>query len=274
MVHPKVFVLGLGNQKCGTTWLHSYLKKNESFEGGFAKEFHIWDSLDIPCIRDASVSWKRRLAGLPTVLRRSKMMRDPDFYFDYFDGLYSDKVTISGDITPSYSGLEPTRLEFIRDQFASRNVLVKPVILIRDPLARIKSAVRYSLSRKNYSEGITPGETDFNRALKQYYTSEHCRLRTAYHVGISNARQVFGDDGVYVGVYENMFDDAEVERVSRFCGVPADLAYSGVFVNKTKNKAKTNDLKDKALDEAIREAYQDTYRYCFDEFPATKELWT
>lgn len=273
MVHPKVFVLGLGNQKCGTTWLHSYLKKNDSFEAGFAKEFHIWDTMDIPCIKDASVSWKRRLAGLPTLWRRSKMMRDPNFYFDYFDGLYSDQVSISGDITPSYSGLEPARLEFIRDQFSSRDVAVKPVILIRDPLARIKSAVRYSLSRKNYSEGITPGETDFNLALKQYYPSEHCRLRTEYQTGILNARKVFGDDGVYVGIYENMFDDAEVERVSAFCGVPANLAYSGVFVNKTKKKAKADDLQDMALDEAIREAYQDTYRYCSDQFPVTKALW-
>ncbi len=46
----KTFLLGLGNQKCATSWLHKYLSQNTNFDGGFAKEYHIWDALDIPLV--------------------------------------------------------------------------------------------------------------------------------------------------------------------------------------------------------------------------------
>ena len=39
---PK-FILGLGAQKAGTSWLHSTLSKNDNVHMGFTKEYHIWD---------------------------------------------------------------------------------------------------------------------------------------------------------------------------------------------------------------------------------------
>ena len=42
------FILGLGFQKCGTSWLYRYLQQSEKFDGGELKEYHIWDAIDIP----------------------------------------------------------------------------------------------------------------------------------------------------------------------------------------------------------------------------------
>ena len=38
-----VFVLGLGAQKAGTSWLHRTLSKNDNVNLGFEKEYHVWD---------------------------------------------------------------------------------------------------------------------------------------------------------------------------------------------------------------------------------------
>lgn len=43
----RIFILGLGHKKCGTSWLHKYLCQSDKFAEGFEKEFHFWDSKDI-----------------------------------------------------------------------------------------------------------------------------------------------------------------------------------------------------------------------------------
>ena len=261
------FLLGLGNQKCATSWLHKYLNQNSYFDGGFAKEYHIWDVLDIPIIEN-----KLLISMYPMRIQRmrDKMLKSTDLYFDYFEWLYKDGITLSADITPAYSGLEISRLGFIKNQFAKRNIDVKAVILIREPINRIKSAVRFNLDRQNYNEGIESGEKVFTRALNQYYKSEHCRIRTSYNKIISNAYKAFGEPNVYVGIYENMFELSEIEKLSDFCGVPIKRDFAKVYVNRTKNKV-SHDL---TLESEIRNAYADVYSYCHDKFPITKQLWS
>ena len=41
----KTFVLGLGAQKSGSTWLHSYLNHFSFSDFGPVKEYHIWDGV-------------------------------------------------------------------------------------------------------------------------------------------------------------------------------------------------------------------------------------
>lgn len=60
------------------------------------------------------------------------MLRNPDYYFDYFDSLYTSQIGVAADITPSYSGLDTSRLTFIRDRFLNRDITVKAIILIRE----------------------------------------------------------------------------------------------------------------------------------------------
>ncbi len=264
-----VFILGLGAQKSGTTWLHRYLAENENFCGGIAKEYHVWDAHDIPVMRHKKGNVLHLLRGEKKA-ERYRMQRSSDQYFNYFAALFGDGIDLTADITPSYSGLGPERLAFIRDQFAKRGIVTKTIILIRDPLSRIKSAVRYNLRKRNYKEGITPGVTDFIQALSQYYRSEECRMRTAYNATISNALSVFGQSGTYIGVYESMFEPPELERLSAFCGVPVRQHLSEVYVKKTAGKME----RDPQLDADIRDAYRDVYEFCFEKIPETGRLWS
>ena len=41
----KIFILGVGAQKGGTTWLHRQLNSNQNIDLGFRKEYHILDAI-------------------------------------------------------------------------------------------------------------------------------------------------------------------------------------------------------------------------------------
>jgi hypothetical protein len=264
----KTFILGLGAQKCGTTWLHSYLSENANFEGGLAKEYHVWDAHDIPVMRHKKGTVLDLLRGGKKA-ERYRMQRDPIRYFDYFAGLFNDQVTLTADISPSYSGLRKERLEFIKNGFAERGIATKAVFLVRDPLNRIKSAVRYNLRKRNYNEGINRGETDFIKALHQYYQSDACIVRTSYDVTIRNALEVFGAERTYIGVYESMFSQSEIARLSDFCEVSLQTHLSDVYVKKTDGAMD----QDPRLESEILTTYRGVYDYCFETIPQTRQLW-
>ena len=270
------FVLGLGNQKCGTTWLYKYLAASPLFIEGFAKEYHIWDALDVSPLGRKKVELSglhnlRRLIGFRARSKRINlydMQNDPDFYFDYFSSLYSRNKSITADITPTYCALKAARLQKIKQEFSKRRVVVKAVILIREPLRRIKSAVRFNLDRGNYHEGINDGETDFEEALKQYYKSEHCSLRTRYNETILEAKKAFGEDDLYIGFYENMFSSEEISRLSNFLEIEPNEKLASIKVNKTRNAVEETDT-----DAIIKSHYSDVYEFCFDTYPITRKLW-
>ncbi|MCW8091530.1 sulfotransferase domain-containing protein [Alteromonas sp. ASW11-130] len=268
----KTFVLGLGHQKCGTTWLYKYLSESPYFQEGFTKEYHIWDALDL----DALDQWKVKKPffsfGFEKAATRDSyrynMQHNPDYYFDYFASLYSKEKWLAADITPSYSGLTSERLSQIKERFAVREIELKVVILLREPLSRAKSAVRFNLDKSNYKEGISSGVTDFNQALKEYYHSEHCELRTRYNHIISEAQKVFSDTNIYVGVYENMFTAQEIARLSEFLGIDPNYEYAQVRVNKTRNSVEAT-----LEDSLVKDYYSEVYDYCFNNIPVTRELW-
>ena len=266
----RVFILGLGCQKCGTSWLHSYLRQAPNFDGGFRKEYHIWDAIDTQGQRHLYLSWFKGFLGSRPDIRRFRMQRTPSYYFDFFSSLLNEKKTITADITPSYSDLSIERLVFLRDGFAKKSMVVKPIILLRNPIDRIKSAVRFNMNSGKQNVGFDTYETDFSTALSQYYTSRHCILRTRYDLIISRAVEVFGAKDIYVGIYENMFERANIEALSSFIGIEPNFEFSNVVVNKTKGSIDC----DPELEYRIRRAYAEVYDYCYDRLPQTRQLWT
>ena len=265
------FILGLGFQKCGTSWLYSYLQKSSKFDGGDLKEYHIWDAIDIPLL---SYNKVERPGLISSVLDKSNYLRyrmqtNNESYFDYFESIFSSTVNITGDITPSYSGLQKSRLSSIYSEFNDREIDCKAILLLRDPVDRIKSAVRYNLDRGNYDEGIKIGETDFLESLEQYYKTEHCTIRTRYNETIELVRGVFDEEDIYIGIYEEMFDSEKIDSVSNFVGIEPKYDFANVRVNKTKSATIVNH----EIEEKIRDFYSGVYEYCNEEFPSTRNLW-
>ncbi|WP_200181340.1 sulfotransferase domain-containing protein [Ectothiorhodospira mobilis] len=190
----KTVVLGLGGQKCGTTWVHRYISADRSFVDGLVKEYHVWDRREIKLFK----GMRRNLSGIRC--REDAWMwaleRFPGLYFKHFSRLLEDGG-IAADITPSYSGLTASCLARIRDEFESKGVKVKVIFLMRDPVQRCISAVKHNRARGGNREGV-PRAVGFTEALDVYYQSEHAMLRTKYENTVNNIDRVFGDDQVFL----------------------------------------------------------------------------
>jgi len=259
----KTFILGLGAQKTGTSWLYDYLAASGLVATHIIKEYHIWDALHVPGVsglivrkEDSELNFENRV--------RFFMQQSPENYFTYFTYMLNQQVkNITCDITPLYSALDRRVLDMIQRGFAQRNILTKAVFLMRDPVERCWSAARME-SRNDL--GHTRVDEDEVIAHSLSGLSE---LRTRYDVTVREAEAVFQPGHIHFGIYEEMFDPAPLGRLSAFCGVPLRPSHTQKQLNVSEI---TSPLSDDAC-ATIAKHYRDVYRFAAERFPQTIKLW-
>ncbi|MGX9355767.1 sulfotransferase domain-containing protein [Roseobacteraceae bacterium S113] len=234
-VQDKTFILGVGAQKAGTTWLHVQLSRQSYAEFGFLKEYHVFDALELPDYANAFcntlVEQAKQLIDEhgplavrhePDLWRRLSFLADPDCYFEYFSALLdkSPDAVLTGDITPSYALLSEDMLTTIRDGLIRNGFKVRVVYLMRDPVDRVWSSVR--MTRRNQV---------LENPNKKFLMSEEeailSRLESPWLLGparydktVERIKSVFDKDELYFELYERLFTPESIERLATFLGVP------------------------------------------------------
>lgn len=270
----RTFVLGVGAQKAGTTWLYSYLRNSKHFAHGYRKEYHVFDSRDVPTeewmrdriLRMADEELQKARRGEPAdaeQLHRASMYADPRFYYDYFDGLLSSKphFRTTGDVTPDYALLSPERLADIKRQFRRRGIRTVAVFLMRDPVERIYSQVRMQQGR-NPDRFEKPAE----EMVAELYDGERYRIRTQYEHTLRSVDEVFGPDEVHFGFYETLFEPDEVRRIADLAGI----GYHEPDFSQRRNMSqrKADGGLDEELVKRVAQHYGATYEAVAARFPA------
>ena len=176
----KIFVLGVGAQKCGTTWLHDQLKSNQSVNMGFRKEYHVFDSIENPRhhngFREKYIqstldlynngqlgrNLSNKMRGCAKHSLTLAFIDNVENYFDYFDYLHlkNDRTKAVGDITPNYANLKPKTFQLLKDGLEKRGFKIKIFFLMRDPVERIWSSAR--MKKENYEEQKKIHSTSLN----------------------------------------------------------------------------------------------------------------
>jgi len=275
----KTFILGMGAQKAGTSWLSNYLRARDDTDMGFAKEYHIFDAVSLP----ECVSYLRRtrakvaelaggdLAGMrgEDALLRLTFMAHPASYFAYFtDLLARPGIAVTGDITPSYSGLPREILTMIRDEFARRGVRVVPVFLMRDPVHRLNSMVRMKFRNSK----LQPSMDDELAAMRRVCGSPKDAIRASYRTTLENIDAVFGARS-HIAFYEEFFSEESLRALCDALGVGYDgQARFDVRANASQTG---NQLSDAVIREfAVH--YRDQFDYCAQRFGAERMArnWT
>lgn len=257
----KVFILGVGAQKSGTTWLHAYIESFSNANMGFAKEYHIWDAICSPSLAEFKLK-KSDIKGYNTTkFLRYAMQTIPGFYENYFNSLFNSGVKFTGDITPSYSALSCECFRNLYRKIKSIDAKMKCVFLMRDPVERCWSAAR--MTQKNAAEKINA-----EAFLKSYYQNHQYQIRTRYENTCKNLLNSFNKDELYFGFYETMFYDDEIQRLSYFLGVPVNYEFRDKYFNASPAKEISSNLRDE-----IKYFYKETYEYCFLNFEQTKLIW-
>lgn len=206
------FLLGVGCQKGGTAWMHRYLESSPECDPGFRKEYHVWDALDLPSGRLARERIERQ--GGP----RARFLHDQDHYFDYFSGLLGPgRARLTADITPAYAGLSAERLRFVRAGFRSRGVRPVAVYLMRDPVERVWSAVRMDVQRRGPEGQEDPDAVEAR--LRVVSDDDQYARRTRYDQTIRRLDRTFGDEAVFYGFYERLFEVPTLRELCAFLGI-------------------------------------------------------
>ena len=212
---PGVFLLGLGAQKAGTSWLHTQLNRRRDADFGFLKEYHIHDALTLPA---AGFSGRSRRSLLkPRTWRRQRFLDRPERYYAYFAGLLRRPgIQLTGDITPSYCGLSASTLLTIHAGFINQGIPVKPLFLMRDPIERIVSSLR--MQRRKQGLQDSAGEIQALRDLCRE-RPERINLRSDYGHTLTALQDSFGLKQCFIGTYEQLFHRDCWAELCRFLGV-------------------------------------------------------
>jgi hypothetical protein len=264
----KTFVLGVGAQRAGTTWLHNYISSYEKANLGFMKEYHIWNTVhfDYPDINRAKkISLNEAVTGNldKNQYLRFCMMNIPGFYEEYFNSILNNRFEITGDITPCYAFLKPEHYYDLREKFYNLDINIRVVFIMRDPFERCLSSARMQRKKPN------PWKSDAE-ALKDRYAGLGNQLRTQYEHTVENLKQVFTPDELYFGIYESMFKSTELKNLSDFLSIPLNEDLAKIRLNESRL---IEDIPIE-LEKEIKAFYSDTYGYCYREFPETQNLWT
>lgn len=275
----KTFLLGLGAQKGGTTWLHRYLAGSPQYAGGYRKEYHVFDSSDLESerwMRDRVLSMaareldKARL-GEPceaAQLHRASMYANHEFYFDYFAGLLRKRprFRVTGDMTPDYAMLSVDRVADIKQSFANRRVRTASVFLMREPVERIWSQVRMQDQRD-------PGR--FEVSAEEVVARDHAApvyaLRTRYHETLRVMDEVFDPADRWIGFYEELFAEGALQEICDVLG----LDYRDPDLDTRRNAYQKQDALPDSVVRVVAEHYREVYEAVAERFPDKdlERLW-
>lgn len=175
LVHPPVsqiplpwpHFLGIGAPRCGTTWLHNNLRAHSDIFIPPDKELHFFDR-----------RWDESLMLYLLKFARSKSK-------------------LRGEITPAYGVLSPSRIKFI----SQINPQLKLILLLRNPIDRAWSHVRYMQNRKN----PTQDQNHFKaKDIREMISHPRFLIRSDYPNMIQNWTKYFPKDQLFIGYYYNL----------------------------------------------------------------------
>ena len=100
-MNNRTFLLGVGAQKAGTSWLYQYLIQKNNTNLGFTKEYHIWDAVNIPECNNLKAKLSLPLPD-NKIIKIWLMQNIGWYYFRYFRSLLeTENINLTADIGPS-----------------------------------------------------------------------------------------------------------------------------------------------------------------------------
>ncbi|WP_138919459.1 hypothetical protein [Oceanicola sp. S124] len=268
----------MGTQKAGTTWMYRYFCQHTSMRPGEVKEYHVLH-------RGFSTSFKKNNALKRAIYRRKaegtnryarrlwgmRLGRRMSDYIDYFDALLSrpedDNHTVfTADMTPGNITLWPEKLQQLSDQMAGRGIIVKPVMMLRDPVERLHSAARMFVRRS----GKTGRDAELAQLQFNFNSGDNFG-HGRYDVALANLSIAFPEGAAHVGLYEELFRPGAPEAIMSWIGVPPEPPPLDTRVNAS---VRTYDL-DEALQREIALRYAPSYHAAAARFGTERiaQLW-
>ncbi len=269
----RTFLLGVGAQKTGTSWLYRYLAGHPDTFLPVIKELHVFDAHFRPdWFGSYDQAFARRLAEaldrqrdssrahlrnrVQQLLDRALITYDIDRYLNLFRALPGPRK-LTGDITPSYSVLDASHFARIRTMLTEAGMTPRVVFLMRDPVERVWSASR--MWARNH--GITDANLIRKEALAQLNRPADM-ARNRYDRTIEALEKVFPPEELFFSFYETLFREQTTRAICAHLGLtyrPADYEKA---VNASPRRAEL--LPEQT--HLVQSALAPVYAYCANRF--------
>lgn len=289
MTGEPTFLLGMGAQKAGTTWLFDYLDAHPDCAMGPFKEMNFFQmpgrGKDGQVRQMRNPAWKMsrhleedRDARIAAELDAQLIRHRPSHYAAIYARIAAENpgARLVGDLSPKYATLGAKGMTRMKRYLDGMGYPVRVVMLLRDPVRRCFSAARMAergqgavgkRSRKTGGETAEFSGEDFLR----FATGPASAPRTRYDETIARLESVFAPDQLFYGLYEEFFTPSEVERLCRFLGIRFEEPRFDV---RPHADARTGGVPEPVA-QKLRSFYADTYAFCRDRFGAERidALW-
>lgn len=210
----KNFLLYLGNDRAGSTWLHGELNKRTDCAFPMQKEMFIFQK------------WFPVPHGF-----------DKENYFDLMSDLgKNDEVSLVGDITPSNAYATKEQLYWLKENLEGRGFNVLPVMTLRDPISHTISISKLQLSANEFLKKNSPDKmrnwfinhqiikkNDGINPNSVQQILDECRppfekFMIPWRETVSNVTDVFGK--IHFNFYETLFTGDSIRILFDYLEIP------------------------------------------------------
>ena len=284
----KTFLLGVGCQKGGTTWLHHSLSAHPQVDFGFIKEYHVFDYMFIPAFSAGMAKKRKELETLQEMVlkprepteaealaqraQRSELLQGfretPELYVQYFQSIWENNpsVEVVGDITPSYAGLSAENYREIKKHLEANGFAVKVIFLMRDPVDRVRSQIRMIHARLEKRGS----DASIEETFATFFKDPMVEIRTRYENMLRALDEAFRPEDFLVLFFEEFFGNQSFHQVTDFLGISHfDVDFKKVFSYPEKETISEH------LKKQARRYYASTHQYCMARYGEKfiKEIW-
>jgi hypothetical protein len=249
----KTFVLGVGAQKSGTTWLYDYLSQRGDVFMPRRKEMHYFDAKYRPDMTGAKRRGRLAEWRMPKSASSSESLHDDQAYKEFFRKRVPEDVVFFGEITPTYALIGEKGYGKIRELFSKRRI----IFIMRDPVERFYSQTRM------FKNKLKPKA---KRRVDTDSLAEHRRFMelSCYENTIRALEATFEREEIIYLFYETLFREESIRSLCLSLGMdyrPAD--FQAVV-----NSSGTRDPNPASIHERLLTKFEPTYQFCRHKFGA------
>lgn len=265
------YIIGVGAQKSGTSWIGKYFEDHPDVFMSPMKELHYFDDI---FNKNNRFAFKiRRIKNLSNMVHGSKRKEIVESlnvkesqvnllasvigidslssYRNYFESRCSDSSKKLCEITPAYSILGVDGFEAIK----SISAKVKIFFVMRDPIDRAWSAIKFSKKDTNDLTEISKKE------IEAFVSDKENLSRGNYKRTINDISKVFNEDDFLVMFYEDLFTDKSIKKLCDF----ADIKYMSASLSSKVNVTNKIEMPVE-VKEFLLESFHEQYEWAFDYF--------
>ncbi len=250
---PDKFVVGIGAQRAGSTWLYDLLNSHPEIQLAHEKEIHHFNNLafgaphNIKLQKDKLDQLRKFPQENSKLIEWYSLLCERINTDDWYRSLFCDKninyrksIIYTGEVTPAYAILDEYYYRQLKNCFPQ----VKVIFILRNPVDRIWSMARVSHERGQ--QVLT------DTYLRDLLNDEGTKLRTQYDRTIRSLQSTFSEDNILLIFFEELFSDSTLNRLSEFLNL--DNKFSKNF------NAKVNSSKEIGCPDWFREKIVNDYQ--------------